>query len=289
MANHSRRRVVITGIGAVTPLGNNMSTTWNGLIEGRRVAGPVKRFDASEYPCKIAYEVDGFELDDGLILPREERYLNRAGQFGVQATAEAWEQSGLASAKLDSNRVGVCVGVGMGSPDMSFYNDVFLAGDFEHASLDHHIRHFPNQVTSVLARMIQARGALTTVHTACASSGQSLGEAFEQIAYGEQDVILTGGTDSMVHPYYLAGFSLLGALSQRNDDPETASRPFDKDRNGFVLGEGACILVFEEYEHARARGATILGEICGDGVRFVDECDDGNTNDGDGCSRNCEI
>ena len=259
-----RRRVVVTGMGAVSPLGTTMEATWNGMVEGKRVAGPVRRFDASEYPCKIAYEVEDFIFDTSVTLERERRYINAAAEFAITAGNEAWKQAGMPDGQ--DERKGVCIGVGMGCPDLQFYQDVFIEDDFRHASLDNHIRHFPNQVTSILGRMIGAQGGLTTVHTACASSGQSLGAAFEQIAYGDLDVVLTGGTDSMVHPYYLAGFSLLGALSQRNDDPLTASRPFDKHRNGFVLGEGACMLVFEEYERAVSRGATILGEVCGYGV-----------------------
>jgi 3-oxoacyl-[acyl-carrier-protein] synthase II len=176
------------------------------------------------------------------------------------------EQAGLRSASIDRTRLGVCLGVGMGSPGFDWYEKIFIPKNFDHPILEEHIKYFPEQLTGVVGRLAGARGGLTTIHTACASSGQSLGEAFEAVAYGELDMVLTGGADSMINPYYFAGFSLLGALSKRNDDPKTASRPFDKERDGFVLGEGACMLVFEEYEHAVRRGAKIIGEICGYGI-----------------------
>lgn len=261
-----RRRVVVTGIGAVTPLGNSMDATWSGIIEGVAVAAPVRRFDASGFPTTMAYEVSGF--DDGF-LPEGVRegdwpFLNPAGRFGVAAAAEALAQAGLQG--LDPLTVAVCIGNGMGSPDFAWYEKHYLANNFDADTYRRHAQFFPEMLTSIVARMANAQGGATTVHTACASSGQSLGEAYELIRYGEAAMVVTGGADSMVNPYYFAGFSLLGALSKRNGDPRTASRPFDKDRDGFVLGEGACMLVFEELEHALKRGAKPLAEVCGYGV-----------------------
>ncbi len=262
-----KRRVAVTGIGAITPLGLNMQETWNAIIEGQSVGAPVERFDASHYPTKIGYEVRDFKLPKGLVRDREEMYLSLAGQFGVVAANEALKQAGLpASLIYQPDRVAVCLGIGMCSPELDWYQNVFVPEKFEDESMTRHVRFYPDQVSSVIARMAGAKGGITTIHTACASSGQSLGEAYEMIAYGEADVVLTGGADSMLHPFYLAGFGLLGALSKRNDSPRTASRPFDKDRDGFVLGEGACMLVFEDYEKAKARGARILGEVCGYGI-----------------------
>ena len=262
-----KRRVAVTGIGAITPLGLNMQETWNAIIEGQSVGAPVERFDASHYPTKIGYEVRDFKLPKGLVRDREEMYLSLAGQFGVVAANEALKQAGLpASLIYQPDRVAVCLGIGMCSPELDWYQNVFVPEKFEDESMTRHVRFYPDQVSSVIARMAGAKGGITTIHTACASSGQSLGEAYELIAYGEADVVLTGGADSMLHPFYLAGFGLLGVLSKRNDSPRTASRPFDKDRDGFVLGEGACMLVFEDYEKAKARGARILGEVCGYGI-----------------------
>ena len=266
-----RRRVVVTGMGAVTPLGHDLATSWAGIIGGRRVAAPISRFDASTFPCRIACEVKEFQLRQDLLRPGEGDFTYFGAGFGIQAAHEALVQAELIGAPgsglgLDPGRVGVCLGVGMGSPDPDWYHRVFRRGDWDEPTTAWQVRYFPDQLTSIVGRMAGARGGQLTIHTACASSGQSLGEAYEQVAEGELDIAITGGCDSMLHPYYLTGFSLLGALASRNDDPLTASRPFDEERNGFVLGEGACMLVFEEEEHARRRGARIFGEVAGYGV-----------------------
>ena len=267
-ANRSqkRRRVVVTGIGAVTPLGNSMNATWNGMVEGVSVAGPVQRFDASGFPTTIGYEVKGFDeaKRPGDVNEGDWPFLNTAGKFGVFAAMEALAQA--TTTGMDPFRTAVCVGNGMGSPDFEWYQRHYLGSQYDAETFRAHARYFPEMLTAVIARLAAAKAGTTTVHTACASSGQALGEAYEMIRYGEADVCVTGGADSMVNPYYYAGFSLLGAMSKRNDNPRTASRPFDKDRDGFVLGEGACMLVFEELEHALKRGAKPLAEVCGYGV-----------------------
>jgi 3-oxoacyl-[acyl-carrier-protein] synthase II len=262
----SRRRVVITGIGAVTPLGLSMQDTWNGLVEGVSVAGPIKRFDASSFPAQMAYEIEGFRLAKDLVLQHEFPHMSDICAFAINATKEALEQANIPIAGPVSDRTSVCFGVGLQCPQLSWYDQVHLARRFDDPSLIAHIQHFPDQMSAILGRLMGAGGGITSVHTACASSGQAMGEAFEQIIAGEVDTVLTGGTDSMISPFYSTGFNLLGALSKRNDSPKTASRPFDRDRDGFVFGEGACVFVFEELEHARARGAKILGEVCGYGV-----------------------
>jgi len=264
MSVTKKRRVVITGLGAVTPLGQRMGETWTGIIEGIQVAGEIKRFDASRFPSRYAYEVKDFVLDPELVTEREQSLLSDAARFGVQAAYEAASQAKILGEGADPFRKAVCLGVGMCSPELSWYEDVFLEQNWAHPSLARHLRFFPDQLGQTVARTIGAKGGVTTIHTACASSGQSLGEAFELVAYGDADLVLTGGADSMIHPFYLAGFSLLGALSKRND--AEASRPFDKDRDGFVLGEGAAMLVFEELEHALRRGVPILAEVCGYGI-----------------------
>lgn len=268
-ARANKRRVVITGIGAVTPVGNTMNDTWNGIMEGRKGVSRLNIFDASQFPCDFAYQVSEFKLDtEGFVSPDHIKFLNRAGQFGWNAAREALAQARLlANQTIDRDRVALCLGVGVGSPDLKWYGDTYIpekfAGD-EHTP--YHRQHYPMTLTTVLASMMGARGGNATIHTACASSGQALGEAYEMVASGDYDAVLTGGADSMINPFQMAGFCLLGALSSRKNDPEHASRPFDADREGFVLGEGACMFVFEDYEHAKARGANILGEVCGYGV-----------------------
>ena len=200
-----KRRVVITGMGAVTPVGNSMQDTWNGVIEGKVVADKVKKFDASEFPTKFAYEVSDFELDKSLIDDKDLSFLNLAGEYGVNAATEAVKQAGIDTAKIDSDRLSICVGVGMFSPSFDWYSEVMLEEKWQDPSLKKHIQYWPNPFSEVLAKMIGAQGGVTTIHTACASSGQSLGEAFEQIAYGDADVVLTGGTDSMINRWFQPG------------------------------------------------------------------------------------
>jgi 3-oxoacyl-[acyl-carrier-protein] synthase II len=261
-----KRRVVVTGIGAVTPVGLSMNDTWNGIIEGISTAGPVSRFDASQMPSRIAYEVKGYRFEESLVTADERPLLNDAAKFALSAAHEAWSESALNPSLLDPARTAVCVGVGMGSPDYAWFSEVYAKQADRDASVQYLSKNYPYTVASILKRQIQAEGGAVAIHTACASSGQSLGEAFEMVAFNDADVVLTGGTDSMINPFHMAGFCLLGALSKRNHEAQVASRPFDRDRDGFVLGEGACMLVFEELEHAKRRGAKILGEVVGYGV-----------------------
>jgi 3-oxoacyl-[acyl-carrier-protein] synthase II len=258
--------VAVTGIGAVTPLGHSFRDTWKGIVEGRRPAGLIKSFDASQFPTTFAYEVTGFKLSARLVAQAEASQLNRGTEFGVQAVDEALEAAGLPDAAVDGTRTGVVMGVGMCSPDYDWYADVMVGERFGDPTLRDYGRFFPNTFGTIVARMAKARGGAVTVHTACASSGQALGEAYEAIAWGDLDTVVTGGADSMINPFHVAGFSLLGALSRRNESPASASRPFDVERDGFVLGEGACALVLEEWEQAKRRGAKILGEVLGYGV-----------------------
>lgn len=262
------RRVVVTGLGAVTPLGLTMAASWDGALAGRSPAGPIRRFDASGFPSRIAYEVSAaFALDTAPFRSAEVALLGRAATFGCQAALEAFAEARLERGPAaDPERTAVCFGSGAGSLPFSWHERCFLPKAYEGAMVAEVVTSFPFIVSTVLARLANARGGAATVHTACAASGQALGEAFEMIAYDDADVVITGGADSMIEPFYIAGFSLLGALSKRNNAPAAASRPFDVRRDGFVLGEGAAVLVFEEYEHARRRGARIVGEVLGYGV-----------------------
>lgn len=263
-----RRRVVVTGIGAVTPIGHTMTETWNGVVEGRKAVGRTTVFDAHNFPCDFSYQVLDFKLNlNGFPDASYPKYLNRAGQFGWNAAQEALDQSEILNVQgLRRNRFSVCLGVGMGCEDFDWYGNVLSKNLETDESVLYYSRNYPSTLTSMLSALTGATGGNTTVHTACASSGQALGEAFDMIASGDCDVVLTGGADSMINPFQVAGFCLLGALSSRKSDPEVASRPFDAGRDGFVLGEGACMFVFEDYEHAKKRGATIVGEVCGYGV-----------------------
>jgi 3-oxoacyl-[acyl-carrier-protein] synthase II len=265
----NKKRVVITGMGAVTPAGNTMNDTWNGIIEGKKNVGPVEIFDAEKFPTNFAYQVKDFKMNTmGLEGNPNSQLLNRAGRFGWNAAIEAATQANiLKNGKLNPLKTAVCLGVGVGSTSLPWQHGSYLTEKFEGDEFTlNHRKNFPSTLTAMVANLLGAKGASSTIHTACASSGQALGEAYEMIATGEYDVVMTGGADCMINPFQMAGFCLLGALSTRVSDPSQASRPFDVDRDGFVLGEGACMLVFEEYEHAKARGATILGEICGYGV-----------------------
>ena len=264
-----KRRVVITGVGAVTPAGNTMNETWNGIIEGKKNVRPIEMFEASAFPCNFAYQVRDFELNRlGLEDPERPKLLNRAGEFGWNAAIEAATQSNiLENGQTNPLRTAVCLGVGVGSPTLAWHQSVYMTEKFDGDDYTpYHRKHFPNTLSTLVASLVNAKGATVTIHTACASSGQALGEAYDMIVCGDYDVVMTGGADSMINPFQMAGFCLLGALSSRSSNPQSASRPFDADRDGFVLGEGACMFVFEDYDHAKARGATIIGEICGYGV-----------------------
>ena len=274
------RRVVVTGIGAVSPQGNDRESTWAGVCAGKSGAGAITQFEASTWPVKFACEVRGFKLPDGACLPQHEKYLNRPSEFGVAAALEAIKDSGLLKdghVDCDPDFFGVSVGAGIGAVSPKelamMLRSLAIEGNFEElgrvvqqqAESRIFLRNHPGTLAYLLSARWNARGPVTTVHTACASSGQSIGQALLQIQRGEADVILAGGADSLAGELLLAGFCLLGALSRRNDAPEKASRPFDRDRDGFVASEGAAMLVLEERERAIARGARGYAEVSGFG------------------------
>ncbi len=266
MTKPNRKRVVVTAMGAITPVGNSVEESWANIRKGKVNADYVTLFDASQFPCRIGYEIKGFDPKKYGMSEKDSERLNRAGQFGAAATLEAFKNSGLTRGNYDPSRTMVSYGVGMGSPDLKWYEEVYLKENYQHESIKRHLRFFPNMLTQYASQMVNAQGGALTVHTACASSGQAVGEAFNLIARGDADLVFTGGADSMINPFYMAGFCLLGALTSNDNPPEKACKPFDKDRSGFVLGEGACVLLFEEYEHAKKRGAKIIAEISGYGV-----------------------
>ena len=262
-----KRRVVVTGLGLVTPVGLDVEGTWSALIEGRSGGAPITQFDASDQSVRFACEVKGYDPEQ-FMDRKEARRADRFLHLVMGAAHQAVEQADIeeAVASVPGERFGVIVGTGIGGLNTM---------ETQHAKL---LERGPGRVSpffipmfigDMSAGMISmkygARGPNYATVSACASSGHAVGAAFRSIRTGETDVMITGGTEATVTPLCIAGFASMKALSERNDSPETASRPFDLTRDGFVLGEGAAILVLEEMEHAVARGATILGEIAGFG------------------------
>jgi 3-oxoacyl-[acyl-carrier-protein] synthase II len=293
---HSRR-VVITGMGAVTPLGLTPRDLYVNQTEGRSGAGPTFRFDARTFPTKFSSQVKDFDL--GKYVPKPERFeecgLN--AKFALAAARQALDDAGLReNAKVDRTTLGVYLGSGEGTHDfpnltMSMGSacppngyKVDPAGFYRHSLKtfrpDHEYEMEMHTTAGHVAAEFDLQGPNYACQTACAASGQAVGEALELIRRGEAEAILTGGSHSMIHPFGVTGFNLLTTLSQRNDEPTKASRPFDLNRDGFVLGEGAGMVVLEELEHARKRGATIYAELVGygttaDAYRVTDSHPDG--------------
>ena len=275
-----KRRVVVTGIGLVTPLGHDVETAWQRLLAGESGVGPITLFDASNFPTKIAAEVKGWSISEIGENPDDWKNLDRHTSFALGAGVKAMTDSGLMDAEFDRERFGVYTGAGEGKQDFDHFTQLILAGMRDDGSLDvgkfvnmgqkildpiQEIEQEPNMPAAHLAAMLGAKGPNVNCLTACAASAQAIGEAVEIIKRGEADVMMGGGAHSMIHPFGVTGFNLLTALSKRNDEPQRASRPFDKDRDGFVIGEGAGMVVLEELEHAQKRGAKIYGEMIGYG------------------------
>ncbi len=261
------KRVVVTGLGTLTPIGNNVSQLWDSLLKGVSGAGLITHFDSSNLKCHIAAEVKGF--DGTQYFDRKEiRTLDLFTQYGLVAVDEALKDSGLDIEKTDRDRVGVIFGTGMGGAE-TFQNELL-----SYAVSQNTPRFSPFFITKTIgdicAGQISIRygfhGPNYSTTAACASSAMSIADAFMMLQLGKVDVMITGGSEAAIIPVGIGGFSSMKALSLRNDDPATASRPFDKDRDGFVLGEGAGTLILEELEHAKARGAKIYAEITGCGL-----------------------
>lgn len=285
------RRVVITGIGIVSPLGHTREETWKRVLRGDSAARPITQFAAATWPTRIACEVRDFSLPDKALAPELRSYLNRPSEFGVSAALEAITESGIVGT-VDPTRLGVSIGAGIGALSPQDLARMLAGMEVRDGLPDLSatvektkepymiIRNHPGTLAALLSARWGALGPVTTIHTACASSGQSIGQAYLQIKRGEADAMIAGGADSLAGELLLAGFCLLGALSTRNDDPESASRPFDKDRDGFVASEGAAILILEERERALERKAQVYGEIAGYGetesaFRITDLPEDG--------------
>jgi 3-oxoacyl-[acyl-carrier-protein] synthase II len=275
-----RRRVVVTGIGCVTPLGHSPEQLWGNLMEGKSGVGRTTLFDASCFPTRISAEVRNWSIanegEDAAVWEKRSRHT----RFAAGAAKQAVRDSGVMSG-VDPTRFGVYLGAGEGQQDFFRFAQMMTAatspgGEFSLAKfveagvgvLDPvaELEQEPNMPSGYLAAMFDAQGPNANCLTACAASSQAIGEATEIIRRGEADVMLSGGAHSMIHPFGVTGFNLLTALSENNEHPEKASRPFDMHRDGFVLGEGGAMVVLEEYERAKARGAKIYGEIAGYGT-----------------------
>lgn len=261
------RRVVITGIGVLSPLGNDLQSTWDGLKAGRSGIGPITLLDPEPYPCRIAGEVKDFDAAPWFNNPKDARRCDRYAQFAIAASKMAINDAGLDDEKINRERVGVMVGSGIGGLGTL---------ETEHEKL---LNRGPGRVSPFVIPMMISNigsgilsmeygfgGPNMVIVTACATSNHNVGEAWRMIKFGDADAFVCGGAEASILPMGLSGFSNMKALSTRNEEPERASRPFDTGRDGFVMGEGAGVVVIEEYEHAKKRGAEIYAELVGYGV-----------------------
>jgi 3-oxoacyl-[acyl-carrier-protein] synthase II len=262
----SRRRVVITGLGIVCPTGNEVASAWQNVVAGRSGIDRITRFDASAFTAQIAGEVKGFDISPYLPA-KEARHFDTFIHYGIAAGVQALRDSGLEVNDTNAERIGAVVSSGIGGLPLIEENH----GDYVKRGPRRISPFFVpgsiiNMVSGQLSIMLGLKGPTYGVVSACTTGTHSIGDAGRLIEYGDADIMLAGGTESTISPLGLGGFASMRALSTRNDDPATASRPFDKDRDGFVLGEGAGVLVLEEYEHARRRGARIYAELAGYGM-----------------------
>ena len=262
----TERRVVITGLGALTPIGNSVGEYWEGLKAGRSGAAPITRFDASAFSTRFACEVKGFQPEQ-FIDQRELRHIDRFAQFGIVAAVEALADSSLQVTPENAERVGVLIGSGIGGiGTWEEQHKVFLARGPSRISPYFVPMEICNMAAGHVSIRLGAKGPNSAVVTACATGTHAIGDAMHIIRRGDADVMFAGGTEAAITPMGVGGFCAVRALSQRNDEPERASRPFDKERDGFVIGEGAGVVVLEALARARARGARIYAEVAGYGM-----------------------
>jgi len=266
----SRRRVVVTGLGCISPVGNTVAEAWANILAGRSGIGPITKFDASNFSCKIAGEVKGFDVES-YMSAKDARSMDTFIHYGIAAAEQAVRDAGLPTGEaLDEEtaaRIGCVMGSGIGGLPMieNTHAELVARGPrritpfFVPASII-------NMVAGHVSMRFGFKGPNLSVVTACTTGLHCIGEAGRMIEYGDADVVIAGGTEATVSPLGVGGFAAMRALSTRNDDPQTASRPWDKDRDGFVLGEGAGVMVLESYEHAKARGAKIYAELTGFGM-----------------------
>ncbi len=263
----SKRRVVVTGLGIVSPVGSQVAEAWDNVLNGRSFIGPITRFDVSAYPTRFAGDVRGFVVDDYLT-PKDARRMDCFVQYGFAASSQALKDSGLTVTEENAPRIGVAMGAGIGGLDTIQVNHSKLleaqgprkvSPFFVPASII-------NMISGHVSISYGLKGPNLALVTACTTSTHSIGIAARCIQYGDADVMVAGGAEMAINPLGVAGFCQARALSERNDDPTRASRPWDRDRDGFVMADGAGALVLEEYEHAKARGARIYAEFAGLGM-----------------------
>jgi 3-oxoacyl-[acyl-carrier-protein] synthase II len=262
----SKRRVVVTGLGLITPVGIGVSESWANIINGQSGIGKITKFDCSSYSSQVAGEVKNF---DPLLYipPKDARRMDTFIQFGIAAGIEAFKDSGIEVTDTNSERIGVSVGSGIGGINLiESTSDVFDEGGVRKVSPFFIPGTIINMISGNLSIMLNLKGPNVSIVTACTTGTHSIGDAARMIEYGDADVMLAGGSEAAITELSVAGFSSAKALSSRNDDPKTASRPWDKDRDGFVIGEGAGVMVLEEFEHAKKRGAKIYAELSGYGM-----------------------
>lgn len=262
------KRVVVTGLGAITPIGNTVSEFWDGVVKGRSGAGPITRFDTEKFKVKFACEVKNFDPSQ-YIEPKESRKMDLYSQYSLAVATQAVEDAKLETDKLNLDKIGVIFGVGIGGIT-TFEQEMTNYALNKELGPRFNPFFIPKMIADIAPGLISIkygfRGVNFTTTSACASSTNALVDAFNYIRLGKADIILAGGSEAAVCEAGIGGFSSMHALSTRNDSPQTASRPYSKSRDGFVLGEGAGCLVLEEYEHAKARGAKIYAEIVGGGL-----------------------
>lgn len=260
------RRVVVTGLGMVSPLGNDIASSWSAAVAGQSGIARVTRFDASSLPVQIAGEVKGFDIGH-YMSPKEARHFDTFIHYGIAASIQALDDSGLVVDESNAERVGALVGSGIGGlPLIEEQHTELTTRGIRRVSPFFVPGSIINLISGQLSIMRGLQGPNLAIVTACTTGLHSIGMAGRIIAYGDADVMVAGGAESTISPLGIGGFAAMRALSTRNDDPTTASRPWDKDRDGFVLGEGSGVMVLEEYEHARARGAKIYAELIGFGM-----------------------
>jgi 3-oxoacyl-[acyl-carrier-protein] synthase II len=266
----SRRRVVVTGLGCISPVGNTVAENWTNLLAGQSGIGLITKFDASAFSCKIAGEVKGFQISD-YIAEKEGRHMDTFIHYGMAAACQAVADSGLPIGDLltedQAVRIGCVIGSGIGGLPLIEDTKVELVAKGPRRITPFFV---PGSIINMIAGHVSMKfgfkGPNIAIVTACTTGLHCIGQAGRMIEYGDADVMIAGGSEATVSPLGVGGFAAMRALSTRNDDPQTASRPWDKDRDGFVLGEGAGVMVLEEYEHAKARGARIYGELAGFGM-----------------------
>jgi 3-oxoacyl-[acyl-carrier-protein] synthase II len=285
LSRSRQRRVVVTGLGCVSPVGNNVADSWAALIEGKSGIATITKFDATPFSTRFAGEVKGFNIED-YIPGKEARHMDTFIHYGMAAGIQAIADSGLAVTEENAERIGVIVGSGIGGLPMieDTHAELVNRGPrrispfFVPASII-------NMISGHLSIKYGFKGPNLAIVTACTTGLHCIGAAARMIEYGDADVMIAGGAESTVSPLGVGGFAAARALSARNDDPATASRPWDKDRDGFVLGEGAGVMVLEEYEHAKARGAKIYAEVLGFGMSADAHHMTAPLEDGDGARR----